>query len=445
MAARPPLHARPTAATRMSASSFDFSTSTSDHGQSEPSTLLTTPDLCVGSPTGNFGKLSVAPHPAVVYEHRDLSDPSHPFSGARLAASLPSPSLSQSQETDPLCHAETRRSPTAKQGAESSTPKATVGGNNTMARGPSVKERASQFEQRAQSPVPVSHGRSPSSRPLPVPLPGPRTASGSPVHSRLPSSLSITPSKLISRIPVPPSAHTYGQTASSYDRATSPSARSPAAELNRSRGSTRQMVAAWEGGLPTTPTRRHEGVGLGTPPSLNHSASRTFSKEYLDGKPLPLPRATPVSSPAYASSSRAGYAPSPLTQGLLQTPPTNRRRANTLSPSASTYSLSPSPNGKKKGRSPLKDKWNAGVGALKDLGRKVQGKGKEREELSVRYNSGHGYVRNSVYGRSEESWNSTPSGLDSSGVYTTLTDRMGDAEMSHRPYYQAVRGSWLQV
>ncbi|WVR09459.1 hypothetical protein IAU60_006526 [Kwoniella sp. DSM 27419] len=253
-----------------------------------------------------------------------------------------------------------------------------------LSRGPSVRDRASQWEQSNAAPS--------TRRPLPMPEDMARTRSTSPLRVRKVSA-NTTPTQT-RRIPVPATApierlstqrRTYEfevaeSTPVPVDRLSSP-------RLTRGSGSARKMIQQWENNLPSTPSRSRDAtsapMGLG---------ARTMSREYLDQKPLPIPQATPILHPMALSPSRAGpshshsparstYAPSPLQH--LQTPTQpNRKRSATLSPSPSSYSLSPSPSGERRkkngGRSPLKEMLNKFGGGIQAISRKAKGKSKDK-------------------------------------------------------------------
>lgn len=203
------------------------------------------------------------------------------------------------------------------------------------------------------------------------------------------------------------------------------------------------MIQQWES-LPATPT--------GPSNISSPMGNRVLSRDYLDHKPLPIPSATPIASAPYtpskqyaysnttyqASPSRTAFAPSPLNQYHLQTPdagPSSRKRQS-VSPSTSAYSLSPSGEKRRKGKSPLKDILNVFGGGIQAIGRKAKGKGKS---LGMpRYGS-----RDTLASQHDSPWSASDSmdrlgsnGLPGGIVYS---DRMGDKEMVRRSSDPTVR------
>jgi hypothetical protein len=240
----------------------------------------------------------------------------------------------------------------------------------------------------------------------------------------------------VKRVPVPVTAPP-GRTAHLYEEPTqvSPIARGKAADgpiptsLTRGTGSAKRMIERWENG----PSDADAGAGVGGrrgPTQALRQPTRVMSREYLDKKPLPVPMASSIPSdsthqfsPSRPLPSRitTPHRPSPLQH--LQTPTPNRKRAGSLTPSPSSYSLSPSPGEKRRkgGRSPLKDMLNMFGGGIKDLGRKV--KGKEKDPY-VGMSGGLSPIKLDFENGSER--------LGSSGLPggIVFSDRMGDQEMS---------------
>ncbi|ORY35687.1 hypothetical protein BCR39DRAFT_511504 [Naematelia encephala] len=291
-----------------------------------------------------------------------------------------------------------------------------------LLRGPSVRDRASQFEQQQSSgPTPSTVARTRSTSPLRI---NRKTSAA--------VTLSTTTPPHIRRVPVPSTApvertariYTEPERLPRLGRRTPPQTHRPSPELKRGQGSTRRMVQQWEN-LPETPSAKSQS---GSAPL---TARRVMSREYLESKPLPLPRANPIpaSSALYGSPSKTSpYAPSPLQH--LQTPshPYSRKRSSTLTPSPSSYSLSPSPSGEKKrktgGRSPLKEMLNVFGGGIKELGRKAKGMGKDK----VR-------ERDSFDMNGSPSWDGGMDRLGTNGLPggIVFSDRMGDQEMESKP------------
>lgn len=318
-----------------------------------------------------------------------------------------------------------------------------------LGRGPSVKDRAKEWENTPQpqagpskptTPIPIR-------RALPQPDFTPSSATDenrsgtAPLRvnkrpSPAPTTLTPTPAAQTRRVPVPATAPQQ-RTGYFYDESenvTSHSARrSP--DLKRGTGSAKKMIQQWEGrpadGSPTR--RRLPSTGQALQPS-----KRVYSQDYLDAKPLPVPSATPLPSsnyynspsaraytPAQAVTPTKQHRPSPLQH--LQTPSQQLSAYRSRSPtSPSQYSLSTSPSsGKLKGKSPLKDMLNKFGGGVRDVGRKMKGKSKEK----------FGKSRESLGGSSREDlhfWED-PRGerLGTSGLPggIVFNDRMGDHEM----------------
>ncbi|WVW85409.1 hypothetical protein I302_107447 [Kwoniella bestiolae CBS 10118] len=301
-----------------------------------------------------------------------------------------------------------------------------------LSRGPSVKDRANQFEQNASS----SSSNTPRGRPLPQPqlYDMGRTRSTSPlrVNRRVSSNVS-TPTQL-RRVPVPATApvdklstqrRTY-----EFENASPTSDRFPPARLERGSGSAKRMIQQWES-LPGTPVNelpRTRYPATSVPLGIT---GRVMSREYLDQKPLPIPRANPIPpSNHFSSSMGAGpsyspakttYNPSPLQQHLRTPTQQTRKRAATLSPSPSSYSLSPSPSGEKRkrngGRSPLKEMLNKFGGGIQAIGRKAKGKKQEKH-----FSRSESFGWDDVSSDERLGTNGLPGGI-------VFSDRMGEEEM----------------
>ncbi|WWC63514.1 uncharacterized protein I303_106117 [Kwoniella dejecticola CBS 10117] len=308
-----------------------------------------------------------------------------------------------------------------------------------LSKRPSVRDRASQFEQQQASTNYSSSSNVPRGRPLPQPFDMGRTRSTSPlrINRKVSSDISTPPQKR--RVPVPATApsgklstqrRTY-----EFENESVPSSSSdrlPPVKLDRGSGSAKRMIQQWES-LPNTPVQHR--VPTSAPMGMG---ARVMSKEYLDQKPLPIPRANPIpsssnsyhyhsndSGPSHLpSSSKSAYAPSPLQNQHLRTPTQpNRKRAATLSPSASSYSLSPSPSGEKRkrngGRSPLKDMLNKFGGGIQAIGRKAKGKNKEK---TFGRSESFGWEDNGFTTEERLGTNGLPGGI-------VFSDRMGAEEM----------------
>ncbi|WWC71362.1 uncharacterized protein I206_105317 [Kwoniella pini CBS 10737] len=298
-----------------------------------------------------------------------------------------------------------------------------------LSKKPSVRDRASQFEQQQQT---SSSSYTPRGRPLPEPFEMNRTRSTSPLRiTRKISSNLITPPQ-VRRIPVPSTApsgklSTQRRTYEFENEPSISSDRLPPARLERGSGSAKKIIQQWES-LPNTPVSHR--VPTSTPMGIG---TRVMSKEYLDKKPLPIPRANPIPSSSsnnaglnYPSTSyaKSSYAPSPLQNQHLRTPTQpNRKRAATLSPSNSSYSLSPSPSGEKRkrngGRSPLKDMLNKFGGGIQAIGRKAKGKNKEK---TFSRSDSFGWEDNGFSTEERLGTNGLPGGI-------VFSDRMGEEEM----------------
>ncbi|WRT68602.1 uncharacterized protein IL334_005580 [Kwoniella shivajii] len=300
-------------------------------------------------------------------------------------------------------------------------------------RGPSVRDRASQFEQQQQY-ASSSTTNTPRGRPLPPINDMERTRSTSPLRINRKVSSSISTPTQVRRVPIPATAplerlSTQRRTYEFEHSETSSRERLPPARLERGSGSAKKMIQQWES-LPSTPIseipKPRFPPGSGSIPM----SGRVMSREYLDQKPLPIPRANPVpassmnfhSSPGPSHSpARTAYAPSPLQH--LQTPTQpNRKRSATLSPSASSWSLSPSPSNEKRkrngGRSPLKDMLNRFGGGIQAIGRKAKGKSKNKN-----------FVRSESFGWGDESGSEERLGTNGLPGGIVYSDRMGEEEM----------------
>jgi len=262
-----------------------------------------------------------------------------------------------------------------------------------VVRGPSVKSRASQFERFGQQSE-ASSSRLPS-------IPLGRTRSTSPLRIKHTADSSTSPLRP-RRVPVPSTEPFRSTTHYAEQQTGSPPTRRSPPKLVR--GSTKKMVQQWES-LPSSPAAER--------PRL---ASTNYTRAQLD-KPLPSPGAGPSSNPSTPSRnypkspSRSAYPVSPNQH--LQTP----RQASTSMPrSPSSWSLSPSGEKRKKGKSPLKEMLNVFGGGIL---RKGRGKGKENQKWKSEYDS-------SVSQGSERMGsNGLPGGI-------VFHDRMGDQEMSPR-------------
>ena len=268
-----------------------------------------------------------------------------------------------------------------------------------VVRGPSVKDRASQFESQvsaARLPPPRTRSTSPLRINRSLVSSGPRTPTG----GRLPEAPRTAPDNFKQQyeVPVSPSPRR------------SPSRRA-SAQLTRGQGSTKRMVQQWEEGATTQSYTPPAKRPLPVPESL--------SKDYLNKKPLPTP--TPMAGPSSvaASPSRplprspARNIPSARPSNLLQTPPA--ARYGSLPNSPSSWTISPSGEKKRKtGRSPLKDMLNIfGGGKLRK--HKAKSSDKLRDQASPIEGVGGRFGTSGL-----------PGGI-------VLRDRMGEEEMRVRP------------
>ena len=173
-------------------------------------------------------------------------------------------------------------------------------------------------------------------------------------------------------------------------------------DLKRGTGSAKKMIQQWETQPGNgSPTRR-------TPAScVLQPTKRTYSTEYLNGKPLPVPSATPLpSSSLYATPSRPYHSPHHLATPTRQS--TNLATPNTPSPR------------KGKGKSPLKDMLDRFGGGIKDVGRKMKGKGKDRSP---------GYISPAHSREDLHFWEEPKFGSNGLPGGIVFSDRMGDQEM----------------
>jgi hypothetical protein len=371
---RPPYSSRHTATTIGSTSTYTHSSA-----YSPTSTALTSPSI--GSPKKPSG---VIEHMPVLSEGSEISMMDSTYASETSAAHQPPPV-------------------------------------DELIRGPSVRDRASRFEQHGESSTPRAHHPDMS-----------RTRSTSPLRFTRRTPVT-TPTPHTRRVPVPSTApvQRIAQTYEGSNELAPRSLKRPSPELKRGTGSAKRMIQQWEN-LPPAP---------GVPPksrvpSASPMSARTLTREYLDQKPLPVPGSTPIPasdmpygrSPSrnLPSPSRTSYAPSPLQH--LQTPQQNRKRSSTLSPSLSNYSLSPSPSGEKRkkgqGRSPLREIMGVFGGGIQAMGRRVVGKGKERAKGRESYGTG----------RDENAWSESMTRVGTNGLPggIVFSDRMGDQEMEMR-------------
>ena len=263
-----------------------------------------------------------------------------------------------------------------------------------ITRGPSVKSRASQFEYFGQQPE-ASTSR------LPIAVPLGRTRSTSPLRNRNAAPSPTTPSRP-RRVPVP-STEPFRPTANYSEPHTgSPTKRRSPPRLVR--GTTKKMVQQWES-LPSSPATQRPRV-----------ASTNYTRAQLD-KPLPSPGTIPYSTSttpnrAYPlSPARNAYTVSPSQH--LQTP---RQASASMPRSPSSWSLSPSVEKRKKGKSPLKEMLTVFGGGIL---RKGRGKGKENQKWK------NDYEPSVSEGLERMGSNGLPGGI-------VFHDRMGDQEMSPR-------------
>lgn len=398
---RPAYSTTNTATTLLSATSCasEFESTTYD------STALTTPDL--SSYQDQKGKLGILEPMLQVQE------------GGQPQQSTHYSTLTQERQ-EGLCRTRSR-SPTVMD--TNRYPQSPRRGSLELSRGISVKDRAKEFESATQSPA------SRISRPLPSPMQVRTASSSTTTPLRIKKTYSTTPSASASsptprkRVPVPSSS-----TIDQNERNTqSLDIMSPT--RSASKVSTKKMIQQWEN-LPATPTT----AGIASP-----VGQRVLSRDFLNEKPLPIPSVSTVAASApytppksvpstYQSSpSRNTYATSPLNQYHLQTPDAGpSRKRNSVSPSTSAYSLSPSGEKRRKGKSPLKDMLNVFGGGIQAIGRKAKEKGRGMSK----YGS-----KDSLATKGPTSLWSDPSdrfgsnGLPGGIVYS---DRMGDKEMQRR-------------
>jgi hypothetical protein len=314
----------------------------------------------------------------------------------------------------------------------------------SLGRGPSVKDRAKVWETTPQAGSSTSKPISPggSRRPLPQSDAG-SSGRTSPLRinkrpSPAPTVVTPTPHTPVRRILVPATAPNQ-RTGYFYDEpepnASLSARRSP--DLKRGTGSAKKMIQQWENRPPDgSPARRRLPS---TGPALKPT-KRVYSQDYLDAKPLPVPSATPLPSSNYYSPATKPYTPLQVTTPTkqhrpsplqhLQTPSHNHSAYRSTSPtSPSQYSLSTSPSsGKMRGKSPLKDMMTKFGGGVREVGRKMKGKSRER----------FGRSKDSLSGSSREElhfWEDPSaervgtSGLPGGIVFN---DRMGDQEMHER-------------
>lgn len=311
-----------------------------------------------------------------------------------------------------------------------------------LGRGKSVKDRASAWEGSTLTPTtactPTRNRIVSAKRPLPSPTQDFGATRGGSESGTAPLRINKRPSPAptavgpstptpVRRVPVPATAPVLRQKGTLYDEPdamTSLSAKRGSPPLKRGKGSARKMIQQWEN-LPTDGSpRRRTPSGNALQPS-----KRIYSREYLDAKPLPVPSATPLPTSNYYSPKTYTPAPKALTPSRshrpsplhLQTPTSAYRPTSPTSP----HSLSTSPSsGKLKGKSPLKDMLNVFGGGIRDVGRKMKARGKDR----------FGRSRESLGGSKDDLhfWEEPrndrvgTSGLPGGIVFN---DRMGDQEM----------------
>ena len=320
-------------------------------------------------------------------------------------------------------------------------------------RGPSVRDRASRYEQTA-FPVPSS------------------SQLNTPNNNRYSMSGGAGPSS------APRTSNIYG---AEYDN--SPHTPLQGGPVPRAQGSAQKMIQQWENIPPAGAGDSPYPSQHRLQPTPNHGGQ--YNRDYLDRKPLPSPSnamsspfapmpmrgqsTTPENTPPGPSrlyppsplrqsqtaepSSRPAYPyspvravqsqPSPIRTGLsparysmqpspskisfapnssnrhLQTPTRNQSRLDDDSPTQ--WSGSPGEK-KRKGKSPLKEMFSA-------IGKRAKGKGKEKRES---YGSG-GYDITMDGGLKRVGSNGLPGGI-------VFRDRMGDQEMDLGPTETAERG-----
>ena len=403
MMSRPTYSTTNTATTMLSATSCasDFASTTYN------STALTTPDL--SSPEikkGQYGKLE----PML-----QVFEGSQSHQQYQQGSSL-SPTRSRSPTV-----MESERYPT--------TPRRR---SLELARGTSVKDRAKEFEASTSTASPTT--RTP--RPLPSPMQARNASSSTITPLRINKAYSTAASTTLvaaststptprKRVPVPSSATIYQNERNIQSLDVGSPSRSS------SKVSAKKMIQQWEN-LPATPTT----AKLSSP--MNQ---RVLSSQYLNEKPLPIPSAaavaaaTPYTPPKsvvgsnYQSSpGRNTFAPSPLNQYHLQTPDAGpSRKRNSVSPSTSAYSLSPSGEKRRKAKSPLKDMLNVFGGGIQAIGRKAKEKGRGMSKYGSKDSLAPSKGPNSLWSDPTDRVGSN--GLPGGIVYS---DRMGDKEMARR-------------
>lgn len=318
-----------------------------------------------------------------------------------------------------------------------------------LVRGTSVKDRAKEFEASTSTTTTSSASRTP--RPLPSPMQVRTTASSSTTtplrinkaystaaSTTLVSASTSSPTPKTTptprkRVPVPSSATIYQNERNTQSLDVGSPTRSA------SKVSAKKMIQQWEN-LPATPTTARVSSPIG---------QRVLSKDYLNEKPLPIPSASAVAastpctpskstSTAYQSSpARNTFAPSPspLNQYHLQTPDAGpSRKRNSVSPSTSAYSLSPSGEKRRKGKSPLKDMLNVFGGGIQAIGRKAREKGKGMSRYGSKDSLAPSKGPSSLWSDPTDRIGSN--GLPGGIVYS---DRMGDKEMMRRQSDPTVR------
>lgn len=390
---------RPTYSTTNTATTLLSATSCiTDTASAYGSTALTTPDL--NSPSPKKGGKSKLEPMLDVFEGR------------------------QQQTTIQDCLSPSRsRSPFATIKREERYMDSPVGSGMEVTRGTSVRDRAKEYE---------GIGKSPNTRPLPSPSGvGSTSTSTTPLRINKVNSYNsnVSAPRTSKRIPAPKTPKTE-YTSAAFQ---SPQDHSPSTATRK--GSTRKMIQQWETG-PDTPS-------LAAPKMTSPIARRVISRDYLDQKPLPVPTDIPPTSyplqqvkstPTYPQSpARSNYAPSPLNQYHLQTPNAGpSRKRGDISPSGSAYSLSPSGEKRRKGKSPLKDILNVFGGGIQAIGRKARGKGKGLSS----YGS-----KDSLASKHSSPWSDPMDRVGTNGLPggIVFSDRMGDKEMMRRSSDPAVR------
>lgn len=391
---------RPTYSTTNTATTLLSATSCiTDTASAYGSTALTTPDLNSPSPKKG-GKSKLEPMLDV-------------FEGRQQQTTIQD-CLSPSRSRSPLATIKRKE-------RYMDSPVATT--EMEVTRGPSVRDRAKEYEGIAKSPK---------SRPSPSPMPstsGSTSTTPLRINKIAAYNSNVTAPRTSKRIPAPKTPQPE-YTSAAFQ---SPQDHSPSTATRK--GSTRKMIQQWETGPDTS--------SLAAPKMTSPIARRVISRDYLDQKPLPVPVDTPSTSyplqqvrstPTYPQSpSRSNYAPSPLNQYHLQTPNAGpSRKRGDISPSGSAYSLSPSGEKRRKGKSPLKDILNVFGGGIQAIGRKARGKGKALSS----YGS-----RDSLASKANTSpWSDPMDRLGTNGLPggIVFSDRMGDKEMTRRSSDPAV-------